>query len=78
MTTRTTIYLDQSLLTRVRRFIPPRGLSKFVNELLLQQVIQLEQAEIDAQMREGYLATLEEREELNHDWQIVDGEAWPA
>ena len=78
MSTRTTIYLDDSLLARVRRFVPPRGLSKFINELLSKQVTQLEQAEIEAQMREGYLATRQEREELNRDWQIVDGERWPA
>jgi len=48
-----------------------------MNESLLEQVTQLEEADIEAQMREGYLATLQEREELNRDWQILDGEGWP-
>ena len=78
MTTRTTIDLDESLLPHVRRFVPPRGLSKFVNQLLVERVDELEQAEIEAQMREGYLATRQERQELNEEWQIVDGEGWPT
>ena len=78
MMTRTTIYLDEMILARVRHFVPPRRLSQFVNELLQERIAQLEQAEIEAQMREGYLATRQERQELNQEWQIVDGEGWPA
>jgi len=76
MTKRTTIYLDEPLLTRIRRFVPSRGLSKLINELLSERAIQLEEAEIEAQMREGYLATRQERQELNDDWQVVDMEGW--
>jgi hypothetical protein len=78
MTTRTTIYLDETLLERVRRFVAPRGLSSLVGELLDERVRQLEQAEIAAAMREGYLATRSERQALNADWQVLDGEGWPA
>ena len=78
MATRTTIYLDDSLLSRVRRYIPQRGLSQFVNEILLERIAQFEQAEIEAQMREGYLATRQERQEINADWRVVDGEGWPV
>jgi len=78
MTKKTTIYLDEPLLTRIRRFVPPRGLSKLINELLSERVTQLEEAEIEAQMREGYLATRQERQELNDDWQVVDIEGWPT
>jgi 8-oxo-dGTP diphosphatase len=35
------------------------------------------EAEVDEQLREGYLAARADREQLNKDWQIVDGEAWP-
>ena len=76
--TRTTIYLDETVLVRIRRFIPARGLSQIVNELLLERIAQLEQAEIEAQMREGYLATRQKRQDLNQEWQVVDGEGWPA
>lgn len=78
MTTRTTVYLDETLLERMRRFVSPRGLSSLVNELLDERVRQLEQAEIEAAMREGYLATRGERQALNADWQVLDGEGWPA
>ncbi len=78
MATRTTVYLDESLLEQVRRFVPSRGLSSLVSELLSERVRQLEQAEMEAAMREGYLATRSERQALNADWQALDSEGWPA
>ncbi len=78
MTARTTIYVDEALLTRVRRYVPARGFSQLVNKLLTAHIEQLEQAELEAQMREGYEATRGERHELNRDWQALDGEGWPA
>jgi hypothetical protein len=78
MPTRTTIYLDEALLTRARRFVPARGLSQLLNELLADRLAQLEQAEIEAAMREGYLATRHDRQALNEDWQALDGEGWPT
>ena len=78
MTLRTTIYLDDAIVTQIRRYVPKRGLSQLVNEMLQQKVAELEQAEIEAQMREGYLVSRQDRAELNADWQIVDGEGWPA
>ena len=77
MTTRTTIYIDEALLDRIRRFIPSRGLSPLVSELLDERVRQLEQEELEAALREGYLATKSERRMLNTDWQTVDVEGWP-
>lgn len=77
MTTRTTIYIDEALLDRVRRFVPARGLSPLVSELLDEKVRQLEQDEIEAALREGYLATSSERRALSSDWQAVDVEGWP-
>ena len=78
MTLRTTIYLDEAVISQLRRFIPQRGLSQLVNDLLQQKVTELERAEIEAQMVEGYLAVREERVALNEDWQRLDGEGWPA
>jgi hypothetical protein len=78
VTIKTTIYLDEKLLERVRRFVAPRDLSRLVSELLDERVRQLEQVEIETAMRNGYLATNGERRELNADWQVVDGEGWPA
>ncbi len=77
MTLRTTIYLDDDVVKRVRRYIPQRGLSQLVNDLLQRKVADLEQSEIEAQMRDGYLATREDRALLNAEWQRIDGEGWP-
>ena len=78
MSVRTTIYLDEELIARARRFVPPRGLSQLLNELLTERLAQLEREEIEAQMREGYLAVRDERQGLNEDWQTIDGEGWPG
>jgi metal-responsive CopG/Arc/MetJ family transcriptional regulator len=78
MTLRTTIYLDDTVVKQIRRFVPKRGLSQLVNEMLRQKVAELEQAEIETQMRAGYLASRKDRDELNADWQNIDGEGWPA
>ena len=34
MALRTTVYLDENVIEQVRRFIPQRGLSQLVNDLL--------------------------------------------
>jgi metal-responsive CopG/Arc/MetJ family transcriptional regulator len=77
MTLRTTVYLDENILGQMRRFIPQRGLSQLINDLLQQKVAELEKAEIEAQMREGYLNSRQDRSTLNAEWQAIDGEGWP-
>lgn len=74
---RTTIQLDDDLLARLRPFVPPRRLNRFINEALAEKVATLERRQIEAQMKEGYLATARERQELNADWQGLDLEGWP-
>jgi len=78
MPARTTIYLDEALVARARRLVPARGLSQLVNELLAERIAELEQAELEAQLREGYIATRQERQTLNADWEATDVEGWPA
>jgi hypothetical protein len=78
MPTRTTVYLDEALVVRARRLVPARGLSQLVNDLLAERVAELERAELEAQMREGYIATRQYRHKLNADWKIIDGEGLPA
>jgi hypothetical protein len=36
-----------------------------------------ESERIEKELIAGYVATREDREELNRDWEIVDGEDWP-
>ena len=40
MITRTTVYIDESLMNRVRSHVTPRGLSALINELLTERVRQ--------------------------------------
>jgi Arc/MetJ family transcription regulator len=75
---RTTVQIDDELMARVRRLVPPRGFSQFVNEALAARADSLERARIEAEMREGYIATREDRRELNQDWEVIDGEGWPT
>jgi hypothetical protein len=76
MPTRITVYLDEELLARLRRLLPPRHLNRFVNEAVAEKVAALERTEAEA-MRQGYLATRRERAALNEDWQVIDTEGWP-
>ncbi|MBI2940067.1 MAG: hypothetical protein HYY04_06465 [Chloroflexi bacterium] len=78
MPVKTTIYLDEELLGRVRRLLPSRGLNRFINEALAEKVDALERQQIEQAMREGYLASQRERADLDRDWEAVDVEGWPA
>ncbi len=77
LTVRTTVQIDDELMARVRRLVPPRGFSQFVNEALAARAATLERERLEAEMREGYLAARDDRQELNADWATVDGENWP-
>jgi hypothetical protein len=74
---RTTVQIDDALMERARRLIPARGFSRLVNEALAARVDALERERVEAAMREGYLATRDDRRDLNQDWEIVDVEGWP-
>ena len=77
MTIRTTVQIDDALMERARRLVPTRGFSQFVNEAVAARVDALEREQIEAAMREGYIATREDRLELSQDWEAVDNEGWP-
>ena len=74
---RTTINLDPEVLARARQLVPERGLSRFINDTLNEKMAQLERQRIEAAMKEGYIATRQERAELDEDWAAIDGEGWP-
>ena len=78
MSVRTTIYLDERLLERIKRLLPPRQLNRFVNEALAEKVDMLERTAIETAMRDGYLVVDRERRELEKDWEVVETEGWPA
>ncbi|GAB4111938.1 MAG: hypothetical protein Fur005_13830 [Roseiflexaceae bacterium] len=78
MAIRTTIYLDQALLERSRKFVPPRGLSQLINDLLAERIAELERQALIAEVREGYIVTRAERQEVAEEWQALDREGWPV
>jgi hypothetical protein len=71
------VYLDDELNQRLRRLVPARGLNRFINDAIAEKVRALEEQRIIAEMREGYIATREDRDELAQDWEAVDLEGWP-
>jgi len=74
---RTTIQVDDELASRLRPFVPERGFNRLVNELLQEWTAEQEKARLEEELKEGYLATWEDREQLNADWEVVDLEGWP-
>ena len=78
MAVRTTVHLDDALLARARRFVPPRGLNRFINEALAEKLDALEREQVEGAMKEGYLATQGDRLELDANWHLVDVENWLA
>jgi hypothetical protein len=78
MRRRIILSLDEASIQRAEQLLPPGRLRELINALLSEWLIKQEQAEVQAQMREGYLAVREERQELNEEWQAIDGVGWPA
>jgi hypothetical protein len=74
----TMVYLDGELDARLRRLMPDHDRDRFVNEVVAEKLAALEKKEqITREMREGYIATAAERDELAKDWEVVDLEGWP-
>jgi len=79
----TMVYLDGELDARLRRLMPDHDRDRFVNEVVAEKLAALEKAalekkeQITREMREGYIATAAERDELAKDWEVVDLEGWP-
>ena len=63
---RITVYLDEDVLTRVRRLVGRRALSQFVNEAVAEK-IEAEERDVEQAMRDGYLASRLDRDTVNED-----------
>ena len=74
---RTTIQIDDLLMERVRKIVPPRGFNQFVIEALAARADAIEREALEREMMEGYIASREDRRDLNRDWEGIDGEGWP-
>lgn len=77
MSVRTTIHLDEEVYSILKTRTPPRKMSRFINQAIVEKLRALEREEFAAAMREGYIATCRERAALNEDWQVVDAAGWP-
>jgi hypothetical protein len=77
MTVRTIIHLDERMLERPGPFVGRRELSRCINEAMAEKLLALERQQLEADLREGYLATREDRVQLNAEWSVVDAKSWP-
>jgi hypothetical protein len=57
--------------------VPRRGLSRFVNEAISEKIEALEQQEIEAEMVEGYKASMENQRDIDEDWRALEIDQWP-
>jgi hypothetical protein len=78
MTIPITVHLDDRVLERARRLVPPLGLDQLINQALRDKVEDLERRELEAKLREGYIAVREERDKLAQDWDAIEIDDWPA
>ena len=86
MPVRTTVYLDAEVLELVRRHVPERGLSRFINRTLAEKAEALERkrrfeaasgSSIEELMIDGYKASWTEQGDVDRDWRVVETEGWP-
>ncbi|MCE7874207.1 hypothetical protein DYH09_28075 [bacterium CPR1] len=77
MATRTTVYLDEDLLNRARNFLDPRGLSRWINDLIRERVVELERLQTKERLRAAYLAKNQDDQADAEDWGPLETETWP-
>lgn len=77
MAVRTTIQLDESLLSRVRSLIPPRKMNRFIVQAVAEKVDAVERERLEQELKQGYLASAEEDAEVAEDWKAIETEGWP-
>lgn len=77
MRVRTTVHLDAEVVARLRRRVPRRSLSRFINEAVSERIQALERQEIEDAMIEGYRASGEDQREVDEDWAALEVARWP-
>ena len=70
--------IPKQLQERLKRAIQPRQRSAFVAAAIAEKLNALERARLNAELREGYLATRDENAVLNREWEGVTLEGWPG
>jgi len=77
MSVRTTVYLDAEVLELVKRHVPERGLSRFINPTLAEKAEALERKRTEMLIIEGYRASWTEQSDVDQEWRVVETEGWP-
>jgi hypothetical protein len=52
-------------------------MSRFINQTIAEKLDALERQQVEEAMKEGYVASREDRAALNEDWGVLDTEQWP-
>ncbi len=74
MTVRLNITMDEDVYTRLKKQVPPKRLSAFINEAVRSKLFPSKQV-----LDRAYEAASREvwRRELSQDWQDTELEGWP-
>ncbi len=74
MAARLNITMDEDIYRRLKRELPPKGISAFINEAVRARLAP-DRRSLDA----AYQAASREpwRRELSDDWSATEGEGWP-
>lgn len=73
---RTTIVLDDTVYEKLKKSIPQRKISSFINQLIREKFADAEENALVKKMKEGYLNTRKDRKELEKDWDRILAEGW--
>lgn len=73
---RTTIVLEDTVYEKLKKTIPQRKLSNFINQIIREKFEAAEETALAGKMKEGYLNTRKDRKELNKDWDRVLAKGW--
>lgn len=68
---RTNVDLDGTVQSRLRLLFPESARNAFISEANAEKLETVESRALAESMREGYIATRAEREELQRDWEGV-------
>ena len=70
--------IPRELQQRLKRAIQPRQRSAFVAAAIAEKLHAVERARLNAELREGYLATRDENARINGEWETATLEGWPG
>lgn len=73
---RTTIVLDDIVYEKLKKSVPQRKISSFINQVIRERFADAEENALTNKMKEGYLNTRKDRKELEKDWDRILAEGW--